>query len=678
MESSVLSALIGSTADDDDLAIASAARSALGDAALSVGFWGAVPAPVPVVPADGFVESVKEAVVSQSPRPVYVIPLSDSGSSRRLPTSATAAPAVGSPRQSRAPAGPGPSSPMSPSATMLRVTGRNVQQPEPVSTESRKTLIAETTRLCAIEEGAVTRQAELLLSALGAQLDAGVNDMSSHTASSFAALGLSGLDKASLSDALRASLAGLTRKDITFAIEFDRHLTGLVMEKAAARLRKDFALTRMAKSPRGRDLKAAAVDSLDLTALSPAPTPRSESAASEAEAAAVAAAGGGVVAATVASLDTAALLDAFVVRRLFGLPKAALLAAVPASYVSAAASLHRNAKSSVPVRDSGVFSAADKQESLPPIALTLEQVFDSDCISSGAAPALGSGGGIKAPLLGETITRTLMAAHCRGSLMPLIKAVGGDSPTSSPGGDETARSLKSPATAVGASPRSRSPKSGTPSWRQAPKRLSPDLVRPIPLSLTAGVTKALFSLGLEPRSTSLVQYALALRVRSLQVALAVANERGLEALRLPPMVAAALGCPAAAGSEGAQASARNEMAKAAARRSSMTADEIEAAIEMGREKGYLKYARTIPGLKFQPSPPKVVEKIDDEEEIDSVKDPKINFAALLSDVDKRSAARNAVASSSTSRIQTLNVDEVKAAAKSYAAKIAADRRAAQE
>lgn len=661
-----MSAFTGTGAD------AAASSSALGRGgtasapSVSVGYWGSSSlvdtSTLAAAPNATDVQIAELRVTSPSfkIRPVYMIPL---GAQTPYPTRSPTSPAPSpSPRQGHG---------MTPRAGGVNSLscGHNAALPEPVPTESRKQALAETARLTHIEEQAVIQQAELLLTALGATIDNTGAVMDSATATAFVALSTASLDKNSLAAALRTALAGLTRKDLNLANDFDRHMASLAVDQVGLVARKERAMSP--KSPRGhahthRRMSHAYDGDSNVAAGSSALA----NAIAELEEAAIAAAGGGIVASAVASLDCAAALDSFVTRKLYGMPKGALLCSVPPNFIQV--SSPRRA-----VTPGGRFASAsdfttglntrDRSESttLPSgISSRPVPVFDPQCLG---AP-LGSNIASYAPLLAETLTRVLMVAHARGSLAPLMpkkkKQEKEEDADDSDVGEETAR---------------RSPNKPTaPSWRQAPKRLPAGSIRVPPLALSAAVTKALFVLGLEPRAASLVQFALGLRVRFLQVATALATECALESLRLPPLVAATLGCPLAAGSDEAQATARHEIAKGAARRSSLTSKEIEEAIEMGRERGYLKYARTIPGLKFKSSPPKKLIQDDKDEEIDNATDPKINFVSLLSDVERRSAARFAATSTASGRIQTLNVEDVKYAAKQYVAKVVRERQAALE
>jgi hypothetical protein len=110
----------------------------------------------------------------------------------------------------------------------------------------------------------------------------------------------------------------------------------------------------------------------------------------------------------------------------------------------------------------------------------------------------------------------------------------------------------------------------------------------------------------------------------------------------------------------------------------MTPQQVEDAIEMGRERGFLRYARTIPGLKFQPPPPAPSMRIEADEEVDTAADPEINYKAFASEVDRRAAARNAAALGASGRIVPLNFDDVKVAAKAYVLKIVRERQALAE
>lgn len=104
-------------------------------------------------------------------------------------------------------------------------------------------------------------------------------------------------------------------------------------------------------------------------------------------------------------------------------------------------------------------------------------------------------------------------------------------------------------------------------------------------------------MGIPPRSAALLQFALALRGRldDMRTALSARNEDAMAALRLAPSEAAALREPCAAGNVGEAREAERISAAKSARRASVSELERNALIQMGMDRGYARYARSVPG-----------------------------------------------------------------------------------
>ena len=95
---------------------------------------------------------------------------------------------------------------------------------------------------------------------------------------------------------------------------------------------------------------------------------------------------------------------------------------------------------------------------------------------------------------------------------------------------------------------------------------------------------------------------------------------------------------------------------------------------MGQEKGYLRYARTIPGVKFTPTPRRVAEPpASADDDIDTAADPKIDYSELLRAMDRRAAERGDAVAGAVGRIKPLNAGDIKYEAKLYVQKIVRQR-----
>ena len=572
-------------------------------------------------------------------RITYVIPLSRDSApgASRSPAGGAGAGAGASPRFGVA------------SVPTLRLSATNAS-PRPVP--SRKAVVAETARLRELEDASVVREAHLLLGALGADLDAEPSSSISSCAGAAALIALAAsraLPVDTVAAAVREALPCLTRKDVALAVEFDR----LVAERAN--------------------------DSLRAATLARATSPRRGGEASSA--AATASAGGrGQLVHSVSDLNVRAFMDAFVVRRIYGMPRDVLRALVPKVYADEAATV-------AAVGEGGENEEANATPTpttpISPTPALIDVTINagnalSDSVLFDAAYHGGASGAADTTL-GDALAAVLMVAHLRGTLAPLsprrggkgVGTGGGSSPSGSPPTPDNAFDADASSTSLASSK----------AWRDrdvAGKKSASDRLRapPLPPALTESVSKSIVRLGLDGRATAIIQFALAIRARFLEVANALGTDCGVSRLALPADVAAMLGRVTAAGDAKAVKAATEAVARNAARRSSLTEREVEAAILMGQQKGYLKYARTIPGVRFTPTPRRVADPAvtaDGDDEIDTAADPKIDYNELLRTMDRRAAERGDAVLGASGRIKPLKIEDIKYEAKMYVQKIVRQR-----